>query len=242
LYRSDGDAEKFLPLEIVFMHALNPIPDGLIDTSVKLKLASLKSGNLKLDCVQPSFTLPEADTFTTEPLLSYCFLTGTDQFAISYQAPQAMVARLQSGTFQSKQVPVDLQISALGNKRADSKTTILETFTPGTDEFALQPTMHPLDSPIEVPQQMSLMGLVLIKEAPRYPMEAKSRHAEGSAKFDVVIGTDGRIISKSLTNKVDPHLAEAARQALTHWIYRPYLIDGMPVQVKTTITINFNIG
>ena len=102
--------------------------------------------------------------------------------------------------------------------------------------------MHPLDTPIEVPQQMSLMGLFLVKDAPDYPMDAKSRHSEGSAIFDLVIGTDGRIISESLTNKVDPVLADAARQALTHWIYRPYLIDGLPVQVKTTITINFKIG
>ena len=40
LYRSDGDAEKFLPLEIVFMQALNPIPDGILNASVKLKPAS----------------------------------------------------------------------------------------------------------------------------------------------------------------------------------------------------------
>jgi hypothetical protein len=242
LYRSDGDVEKFVPLEIVFMQALNPIPDGFLDPSVKLKLSSPKIGKVPLNCIEASFTLPEANTFTTDGPLSYCFMAGTDQFVISYQASQTVVARVRVGTFQSKQVPAALLISSLGHKRAEGTTTTLETFTPSADDFALQPTLHPLDTPVEVLPTNTLLGLILVSDPPHYPVSAKSRHVEGSPKFDVVIGTDGRILSKSLSNKADPDLTDAARQAMTHWIYRPYLIDGIPVQVKTTITINFTLG
>jgi TonB family protein len=242
LYRSEGDAEKFVPLEIVFMQALNPIPDGFLDPSVKLKLSSSKSAKIALDCVQPSFTLPQADTFSTDSPLSYCFLAGTDHFVVSYQASQTAIARVRVGNFQSKQVPIAIQISSLGHKRVELTTTTLETFTPGADDFALQPVLHSLDTPVEFRPSDVFFGLLLVGDAPHYPVTAKSRHAEGAAKFDVVIGTDGKIISKSLSNKVDPDLAEAARQALTHWIYRPYLVNGIPVKVKTTITINFTMG
>jgi hypothetical protein len=60
--------------------------------------------------------------------------------------------------------------------------------------------------------------------------------------MDVVIGTDGRVTFKGLANKPPSELIDAAKQALTHWIYRPYLVNGLPVQVKTTITINFSMG
>ncbi len=54
-----------------------------------------------------------------------------------------------------------------------------------------------------------------------------------------VIGNDGTI-SRSL-NVLDgpPELADAATDAVRQWVYRPTMLNGSPVQVQTTIDVNF---
>jgi hypothetical protein len=242
LYRTDADPAKFIPLEIVFMNALRPVPSELLDPGISLKFLVQSVGKSRLDCVQPSFTLPKANTFIEDTPLSYCLEQGTDHFLVAYQPGQSSIARLQIGTFLGKQVPLALQMMSLAKKRAETKTTSLSTFTPAPQDFAVLPTMHPFSPPVEIPAEDQPLGLLLHSESPHYPAEARSHHVEGSVKFDVVIGADGRILTKQLSNKADPVLAEASADALIRRVYRPYLVNGMAVPVKTTITMNFNLS
>jgi protein TonB len=57
-------------------------------------------------------------------------------------------------------------------------------------------------------------------------------------KLHAIIATDGTIQS---LNVIDgpPLLAEAAREAVRQWRYRPYILNGRPVEVETLITVNF---
>jgi protein TonB len=62
--------------------------------------------------------------------------------------------------------------------------------------------------------------------------------AHGVVKLHAIIATDGTIQS---LNVIDgpPLLAEAAREAVRQWRYRPYILNGRPVEVETMITVNF---
>jgi protein TonB len=54
------------------------------------------------------------------------------------------------------------------------------------------------------------------------------------------IGKDGNISSlKQLSG--DRMLGHAALDAVKQWKYRPYLLDGQPVEIQTQITVNFKL-
>lgn len=147
----------------------------------------------------------------------------------------------QVGLFRSKQVPVAFQISCEGHLRVDGKTTLLSSFSPGPDEFAVTPELHALQLPVKAGS--GSLFLMLVHDIPPYPPGARSRHAGGQVKFDLVIGEDGRVASHTLVEAAqDPELTQAVEISLTHQIFRPYLIDGVAVPFKATTVMNYGIA
>ena len=76
--------------------------------------------------------------------------------------------------------------------------------------------------------------------APQYPPEAGRARIEGTVVLLAVIGTDGSVKDVRVENGL-PILAQAAIDAVKQWRYKPYLIDGEPVEVDSRITINFTL-
>ena len=77
--------------------------------------------------------------------------------------------------------------------------------------------------------------------APQYPPEAGRARIEGTVVLMAVIGTDGSVKDVRVENGL-PILAQAAIDAVRQWRYKPYMIDGEPVEVDSRITINFNLS
>jgi len=85
------------------------------------------------------------------------------------------------------------------------------------------------------------VGFLIDKATPIYPSDAKNAHVQGTVVLKAVIGTDGTV--KQLTVVSGPHLLQqAALDAVKQWRYRPYLLNGDPVEVGTTINIIFTLG
>jgi TonB family protein len=83
----------------------------------------------------------------------------------------------------------------------------------------------------------------LIKQVkPAYPEIAKAQGIEGTVLMNAIIGKDGSLLSLTVMNKLaDPDLAAAALDAVKQWRYQPTLLNGEPVEVVTTITVNFKL-
>jgi TonB family protein len=77
-------------------------------------------------------------------------------------------------------------------------------------------------------------------DAPRYPAEARAARAQGTVRFDVLIGQDGRVKSLALVSG-DPLLTHAAQAAVSTWVWEPTLLNGSPVEVLTTVDVNFTL-
>jgi len=84
-------------------------------------------------------------------------------------------------------------------------------------------------------------GLKIHDEAPVYPVEAKAKGIHGNVVLKATIDTTGKMSELKLI-KGDPVLAKAAIEAVKKWRYRPYLLDGQPVTVETTIVVRFVLG
>ncbi len=100
--------------------------------------------------------------------------------------------------------------------------------------------------PGEAPKRIRVGGNVeaaniVQKVTPIYPAEAKANRVQGSVRFTVVIGKDGRVQSVTLVSG-DPVLAQAAKDAVQQWVYKPTLLNGDPVEVMTQVDVNFTLS
>jgi protein TonB len=84
-------------------------------------------------------------------------------------------------------------------------------------------------------------GLLLEKTLPVYPAIAKATHREGVVVLQAAISTIGTIENLRVVSG-DPMLRQAALDAVSHWRYRPYLLNGEPVEVETTINVIFKLN
>jgi len=83
---------------------------------------------------------------------------------------------------------------------------------------------------------------ILEKKIPVYPEEAKAAGVQGTVMLHAVIGMDGKPESLRVMNEqIDPELARAALEAVSQWRYQPTLLNGQPIEVDTTIMVNFSL-
>ena len=100
--------------------------------------------------------------------------------------------------------------------------------------------------PGESPKRIRVGGNVeqanlVQKVQPIYPPDAKANRIQGIVRFTVVIGKDGRVQNLTLVSG-DPVLAQAAKDAVQQWVYKPTLLNGDPVEVMTQVDVNFTLS
>jgi TonB family protein len=76
---------------------------------------------------------------------------------------------------------------------------------------------------------------------PVYPPLAKMARQQGSVKFQATIGKDGSV-EDVLPISGPPLLVQAAMDAVKKWTYKPMVLNGAPVEVVTTIDVNFSLS
>jgi periplasmic protein TonB len=98
---------------------------------------------------------------------------------------------------------------------------------------------RPVLQRVDISQGVS-QGLLIKKIAPEYPREALTLRIEGTVQLLATISKTGDITDvKVLTG--DANLSAAARDAVKRWKYKPYLLNGEPVEIQTPITVNFKL-
>jgi TonB family protein len=86
-----------------------------------------------------------------------------------------------------------------------------------------------------------IAGNLRTKVAPVYPPDAKAARVQGSVVLHAIIGKDGTMQELSVLSG-SPMLTQSAIDAVRQWVYEPYLLNGEPTEVETTITVNYSFG
>jgi protein TonB len=84
-------------------------------------------------------------------------------------------------------------------------------------------------------------GLLIKKVQPNYPPLARQARIQGSVLLQAEISKDGTIENLRLISG-HPMLAPSAIEAVKQWRYKPYILNGEPVEVETQITVNFTLA
>jgi TonB family protein len=86
-------------------------------------------------------------------------------------------------------------------------------------------------------------GNLFTRVIPVYPDSAKQAGVEGTVVLHAVIGKDGSPLSLVVSNSgVNPELARSAVETVSHWRYRPTLLNGEPIEVDTEIQVVYSLG
>jgi protein TonB len=93
---------------------------------------------------------------------------------------------------------------------------------------------------VRVSQGVS-QGLLIKKVQPPYPPLARSARIQGTVILQAEISKDGTIQNLRLISG-HPMLAPSAIDAVKQWRYKPYFLNGEPVEVETQITVNFTLS
>jgi protein TonB len=83
-------------------------------------------------------------------------------------------------------------------------------------------------------------GLLLRKVIPVYSAIARATRTEGTVVLQATISKTGTIENLHVVSG-SPLLAQSALDAVAQWRYRPYLLNGQPVEVETTVNVVFKL-
>ena len=98
----------------------------------------------------------------------------------------------------------------------------------------------PTDKPMKVSGEV-IAGLIIHKTTPVYPPEAREAKKSGTVVLHAVISKTGTVENLSVISG-PKEFRRASLEAVQTWLYKPYLLNGDPTAVDTTITISFSLS
>jgi len=84
-------------------------------------------------------------------------------------------------------------------------------------------------------------GLLVQRTPVEYPAVAKAARVQGTVVLQAIIDKEGHIKDLHVVSGM-PLLQQAAIDAVQQWVYRPYIFNGKPVEVHTTVNVVFTLG
>ena len=247
LYRAGDQSFSASPgrlpyfLGILSQQLRSPIPALPAESASSMALALERKnfGPVQLDCILlQSAKMQTPLSFGRSP--TYCLTSQRPQLRFFMESGVQHIVRNRLALFQGKSVALDIAIEEGEYPALRAKLDQLQGGS--VAEADLTPPAN-LPRTTLTPQIAGfvLSGRKLSGSQPVYPVEAKSQHISGTVLLQAIVGRDGGIESIATIWSPHPSLSKAAIEAVRTWTYQPYLLNGEPTEVETTITINFNI-
>jgi TonB family protein len=202
--------------------------------------------------VAPSTSQPDPASSAT-PALAPKTTTATPLDKPSAGAGNPPVTRIaldaEPGTKKPNSAPIVVKSNAAGSKtQTPAEESAPQLPSPIADASAndsnlsglmsVSPSLpKPSLATIKISQGVS-QGLLIKKVQPKYPQAALAVHAQGAVQIEATINKEGSVTNLRVLSG-DAVLARAALEAVRQWRYKPYYLDGSPVEIETQITVNF---
>ena len=240
-YRTKGTPPPPELLDTLRRQVVHPMPAPLEITNSIPELKKLKLGNVPLDCIMLDHPIKN---FTDAPLglfPTFCMDSGKSTVRMSLAYASTVLVRNKIGLFQGRNVSVNPVVMIDDVQAASAHVDSLATVNLST--LTADPTTMEkrLGNPMTV-AAATVAGTVLSQQQPIYPDVAKHQHITGTVVLHAIIGTDGRVHTLVPVSTPDSSLAVSAISAVSRWRYKPYSVNGEPVEVDTTITVNYEIN
>lgn len=231
---------------------LSPLPDekDLAPGASQLEREEKKLGTVKLPCVmlippeskdaRANSAIPSSPPLGLYP--TYCFDPEVPALRVHSSMGSLTVGFNRIAKFQGRFMAFDISFFENRQMILTAKVDQLGGLQP--DDAAFAPTAEGVEAMIDkVPIAAGVaVGLLIKKQPPFYPQDAKDARASGTVVLRATIGRDGAIHDLKVVSAPWPSLAASALWAVSHWEYKPYMLNGEPVEVDTTINVIFTLG
>ena len=111
----------------------------------------------------------------------------------------------------------------------------VDALAAGNEQPPSQPTR-----PVAVRPDI-MQGQIVHRVTPVYPEDAKKAQIEGKVQLEAVIGKTGEVEQLKVVSG-PKELQQSALDAVHQWTYKPFLLNGAPVEVKTTIDVIYSLS
>jgi TonB family protein len=218
----------------------NPLPSpGLVGRGSFEQKEIVNSG-VKLECLH-------SHGMFVDPDRTYCLGADKPYLRIASSAMEKeQILHNRILAFRGRFIAGDMQFVLAGKRRLTAHLETVESldavdnamFAAPADAF---PVPRTVDISVMYVSAAVSQGMLLRKEVPEYPYFARQNHITGTVVLQATVGEDGHI--KDVHAASGPaELMDSAADAVRHWLYRPYMLNGQPVEVRTTINVIFTLG
>ena len=236
-FRSTGSGRTPYVLARLLRNVVHPV-QLLHDYSPELR--KQKVNNTELDCIVLRPRIKGSSDIPPSMLTTYCM--GRDDNTLLMSNDVAQVAVLGAvGKFQERHVAVDLSLFIGEVKFASEHFESLDIVPEAAGDFdKTDGLVADKNDPALIGAGTS-RGRLLKSVQPVYPPMAKANRIAGMVVLHAIIGSDGHVRDLDLLSSPDDSLADSAKVAVRLWTYQPFTINGSPVDVETTIIVNFQM-
>jgi len=241
-YESHSGPETPALADAILDAFLDPGPSLQDFEGTSLDIRHQSFGKVTLDCIMLSRHMTDVDHAPMGLFPTYCLDQSGEELRASYNFGSQSLLRNDIGNFQGRDVSTHFSLVQGRVTVADAKVATLTTFTPTADFFLPGSSAAQFYSAYARVSGGIIAGMRLTFVQPIYPESAKRNRVSGTVVLHAVISRDGHIYSLFPVAGPDPDLTIAAIAAVRQWTYKPYLLNGSPTRVDTTITINFNLN
>jgi TonB family protein len=231
--RSSGVSYPPSLLKLLLEQVIRPMPPWSQIKDSKATPHPITAGTVPLECVLLNL---HDDPNGAPP--DYCFDPGKDSLRITYQYGERMAVRNDVGTFQQKEVPIDVVVRVGKLIAATGHISALVSRPVPDNEVAADG----LTEKIYLVPPLMMTSNLLHHQDPVYPDEAKRERITGTVVLEATIGTDGHISDLTVVSSPSFLLTNSAKLAVSGWTFKPFEVDGVPHRVETTISSHYTMS
>lgn len=230
---------------------LTPLPAAEEVDSGKYRLdRQIQSvGKMKLRCVmvvpkmQPQGPVQAVSGIPLGLFPTYCFDPDTPALRMVFSWGSVAEVFNRFAKVQGRYLPQEAQFFEAGHPILTASMELVTDLDPSDSALKPAPDAQVRGKPGRVPVDEKIINGYLIKKTPPvYPADAKEAHAAGTVEIRAIIGTDGMVHEMQIVKAPWPSLVASAMWAVSQWQYKPYLLNGQPVEVETTIKVIYKLG
>ncbi len=147
--------------------------------------------------------------------------------------PQPLMVRTKAGDSEMQRSAAQLAPPSIAINDSNNSDALANIVSSNVPLPKVTPGVFPVSQGVS-------QGLLVKKVPPVYPPMALQLHKDGAVALMATISKEGSISGVKVVSG-DAMLAKSAVEAVRQWKYRPYLLNGAPVEIETQITINFHL-